>query len=105
MLLQSAGAQRLADINMRQTAAWSPSLALCGDRPVAMGGLGMSQDGSRLSRAKRRTETYGLVRRRWEHGSAAPYFTVTSLAWRAQTGTPSEVAGTEARCLEMAVSA
>ena len=57
-------------------------------------GLGTSQAGACLSRVQRRTETYGLVRRGWEHDYAAPDFAVTSLACRTWTGTPSEKAGT-----------
>jgi len=38
---------------------------------------------------QRRTETYGLVRRRWVHRASVPGFSVISVAWQTWTGTPS----------------
>ena len=91
--LGSGGTRCLAYINARQTTAGAPRLPLCSDRPVVMGDLAFRRMCACPSRVQRRTETYGLVRRGWEHDSAAPDFAVTSLAWRTWTGTPSEVVG------------
>ena len=93
--LGSGGTRRLAYINARQRTAGAPRLPPCGDRPVVMGDLAFRRMGACPSRVQPRTETYGLVRRGWEHDSAAPDFAVTSTAWRTWTGTPSEVTDAE----------
>lgn len=80
--LGSGGTRRLAYINARQRTAGAPRLPLCGDRPVVMGDLAFRRMCACPSPVQRRTETYGLVRRGWEHDSAAPIFAVTSLAWQ-----------------------
>ena len=48
-----------------------------------LAGLAFRRMCARLPPVQRRTETYGLVRRGWEHASAASDVAVTSLAWRA----------------------